>query len=92
MPRERLVTRSITVTNVKVLGVYPDGSTRTHEIEVYGHYKDNEKLLKAVKHANEDLSFRVLHVMESQEMVKKYSMPEKQFVMYGKLEETNFVV
>lgn len=91
MPRKRVVTRSVRVTGVNVLGVYPDGVTQTHYFVVPGYYKSKEKLLKAVKAENKYEGFTALHVIDSKNMVKKYFMSEEKFVEYGELFKTENV-
>lgn len=81
MARTPQVTRTITTTQVTILGLNiqtaePENKTFT----VPRTYKDDEKLLKAVKAIGETDDFKIVSIADKQVNETLYGMSEQEFI------------
>lgn len=79
--RKAIVTRTIASTEVTVMGV----NTETAEVEnktynLSGVYSNDKKLLKAVKSAFETDTFKVVQIVDSEQVSRLYGMYENDFL------------
>lgn len=86
MARERMVTRTVSVSNVEVMCV----DTTTAEVEVHnyklnGEYTDMASALKAVKKAYETDTFKCVTVMAITMEEVLYGMSELDFIRMAKV-------
>ena len=85
MARERMVTRTINVTEVSAMCV--DVLTQavdTKKLEISGDVLEGEKLLKAVKSAYETETLKVVAITETTTREELYGMKEIDFIKYAK--------
>ena len=76
--REKMVTRSMKVTNATVLMVNLETQqTETQEVSMPNVYKDDTKLMKALTKSFEGSSLKPVHVSSSNVVEKLYGMTEK---------------
>ena len=81
MARVPMVTRTVTSTKVTALTVdITNGGTASQNFEVARTYKDEEKLLKAVKAIGETPTIKVVAIQTSEEVETLYGMPEQKFM------------
>lgn len=81
MARKRVVSRTITSTEAKVLCVdITTNATTTVEVDLSGVYKDTKALMKAVRNALETETLKPVHVEATKEVEALYVMPEQQFI------------
>ena len=81
MARERMVTRTISVTEVKVIVADMQKKTVTEKVvKVSGIFKDEKPLIKAVsKLVNTDTE-KFVGIVETKVIDKLYGMPEQKFL------------
>lgn len=85
MARERTVTRTITETTVKAMGVNVE--TAQVDIVAYtlsGEYPDNATILKVLKKNYENDSYKIVNIEDVQTEEKLYGMTEQQFIELAK--------
>ena len=81
MAREKMVTRTVTQTEVTLLCVRLSEQKLEHLTTVLpGTYKDEDALLKASKKAVEGDDIKVVSVCEASLKETLYGMPEKDFI------------
>ena len=79
--REKMVTRSMKVTNAQVLMVNLETqATETQAITMPNVYKDDAQLMKALTKTFDGSSVKPVHVLSSQVIEKLYGMSEKTFL------------
>lgn len=83
MKRERMVTKTITTTDVTVLAINVETAEPHNEtFQLLGKYKTDEDILKEidklVEHPN-----KVVHIVDKHESSTKYTMSENDFVEYA---------
>lgn len=79
--REKMVTRSMKVTNATVLMVNLETQqTETQTVSMPNVYKDDTKLMKALTKAYEGSSLKPVHVSNTDIVEKLYGMSEKAFM------------
>lgn len=79
--REKMVTRSMKVTNAQVLMVNLETqATETQTIAMPNVYADDTKLMKALTKTFEGSTLKPVHVLSSQVIEKLYGMSEKTFL------------
>lgn len=79
--REKMVTRSMKVTNATVLMVNLETEqTETQVVSMPNVYKDDTKLMKALTKSFEGTNLKPVHVTGSQVVEKLYGMTEKSFM------------
>ena len=86
MARERMVTRTVIVTEVKVMCV--EVTTAQVQIATYqlsGSYDSKDSVLKAIKKLYETDTFKCVAVEESTELEVLYGMPEIEFIKLAKV-------
>lgn len=84
--RKRMVTRSITCTDVHIFCVnLEDRSTFEQSITLPSTYKDDEKLMKAVEKALQGEPIKAVEVLGSSTRETLYGMTEEEFLMYSKV-------
>ena len=85
MARKRMVTRTVTGTEVevKVVVISKDEITNI-KVTVGGEYTDNDKLLKAVKKEAETDDLKVLSIISTTKIDKCYGMLESEFIKLAK--------
>lgn len=85
MARERMVTRTITETKVKAMGVNVE--TAQVDIVAYtlsGEYADNATILKVLKKNYENDSYKIVNIEDVKTEEKLYGMTEQQFIELAK--------
>ncbi len=85
MARERMVTRTITETTVKAMGVNVE--TAQVDIVAYtlsGDYPDNATILKALKKNYENDNYKIVNIEDVKTEEKLYGMTEQQFIELAK--------
>ena len=85
MARERMVTRTITETTVKAMGVNVE--TAQVDIVAYtlsGDYPDNATILKTLKKNYENDNYKIVNIEEVKTEEKLYGMTEQQFIELAK--------
>lgn len=81
MARKRMVTRTIQSTTVSVLGINTDTAEPFNdEYNIAGTYKDDKKLLKAVKSAYDTESTQIVKIRDSYVKDTIYGMSEQKFM------------
>ena len=86
MARERMVTRTVVVTEVGVMGV--DVNTcevSIQNIEISGSYADFESALKVIKKQYETETFKCVAVQHMTEKEVLYGMSEIDFIKMAKV-------
>lgn len=84
MARVHMITRTVTSTKVTAMVVdITAGTTYSQEFEVARTYKDEEKLLKAVKAIGETATVKVVAIQTSEEVETLYGMSEQQFIEFA---------
>lgn len=79
--REKMVTRSMKVTNATVLMVNLETQqTETQVVSMPNVYKDDTKLMKALVKSYEGSNLKPVHVSETNVVEKLYGMSEKAFM------------
>ena len=85
MARERMVTRTITSTTVKVLCCdVTTCETTIQTFRITGETVDKEQLLKAVKKEYETDTFKLVAITETETQEELYGMLESDFIQYAK--------
>lgn len=81
MARVPMVTRTVTSTKATVLAVdITTGATYDKDVEVARTYKDNDKLLKAIKETFETAFEKMVAIKSSEEVETLYGMSEQKFM------------
>ena len=79
--REKMVTRSMKVTNAQVLMVNLETqATETQTVAMPNVYKDDVQLMKALTKTFEGSTLKPVHVLSSEVIEKLYGMSEKTFL------------
>lgn len=79
--REKMVTRSMKVTETKVLMVNLETqATETHFINMPNTYKDDTALMKSLNKAYTGSNLKPVHILGSSVIEKLYGMTEKAFL------------
>ena len=85
MARKRMVTRTVTGTEVEIQIVTISASEiTTIKHTVGGEYTDNDKLLKAIKKEVETEDIKVLQILTTTKIDKCYGMLESEFIKLAK--------
>lgn len=85
MARKRMVTRTVTGTEVEVQIVSISASEiTTINATVSGEYPDADKLMKAVKKSVETNDIKVLQILTTTKIDKCYGMLESEFIKLAK--------
>lgn len=86
MARIPMVTRTLTSTKANVLVVdVESGTTHVEEVTVPRKYKDDKKLLKAIRDLHENDNVKIVAVKSSEEINKLYGMSEDVFMENAKV-------
>ena len=81
MARKPMVTRTITTTKATALCLnIESGEPENITVTVPRTYKDEEKLLKAVKDTAETDTLKVVHIVSTEEVETLYGMSEQDFI------------
>ena len=85
MARERMVTRTITETKVKAMGV----NVETAQVDIVeytlsGEYPDNTTILKMLKKNHETDDYKIVNIEDVKTEEKLYGMTEQQFIELAK--------
>lgn len=81
MPRVKNITRTIKITQVTALMLNVETAEPFNEtFNLEGTYKNDEAILKALKKEYEDEVCRVVHIVATEVITKKLSMPVQRFV------------
>lgn len=81
MARVPMITRTVTSTKATVLVVdIITGATFDEEVEVARTYKDNDKLLKAIKSTFETAKEKIVAIKTTEEVETLYGMSEQKFI------------
>lgn len=85
MARERMVTRTITETTVKAMGV----NVETAQVDIVeytlsGEYPDNTTILKVLKKNYENDTYKIVNIEDVKTEEKLYGMTEQQFIELAK--------
>ena len=84
MARVPMITRTVTSTKATVLVVdITTGGTYELNTEVARTYKDNDKLLKAIKSAYETEVEKIVAIKSTEEVETLYGMSEQKFIMFA---------
>lgn len=84
MARKPQVTRTITTTKVTVLGMDVEKCEPMNEtFTVPRTYKDEDKLMKAVKDAGETDTFKIVKIVDTQVEETLYGMSEQEFIEHA---------
>ena len=83
MKRERMVTKTITTTDVTVLAINIEtAEPRNETFQLLGKYKTDEDILKEIDKLVEYPN-KVVHIVDKHESSTKYAMSENDFVEYA---------
>ena len=83
--REKMVTRSMKVTNAQALLVNLETQeTVTQTIAIPNVYKEDKALMKALEKSFEGSTLKPVHVVSSEVVEKLYGMSEKTFLEMAK--------
>lgn len=83
MKRERMVTKTITTTDVTVLAINVETAEPHNEtFQLLGKYKTDEDILKEIDKLVEYPN-KVVHIVDKHESSTKYTMSENDFVEYA---------
>lgn len=86
MARERMVTRTVNVTEVEAICMeIVTVETQIKTLELSGTYKDQKDMLKALKKAYETDTFKVVAIQTVNEKEILYGMPEIEFIKLAKV-------
>jgi hypothetical protein len=85
MARERMVTRTITETTVKAMGV----NVETAQVDIVeytlsGEYPDNSTILKVLKKNYENDNYKIVNIENVKTEEKLYGMTEQKFIELAK--------
>lgn len=81
MPRVKNITRTIKITQVTALMLNVETAEPFNEtFNLEGTYKNDEAILKALKKEYEDEVCRVVHIVATEVITKKLSMPIQHFI------------
>ena len=84
MLKEKMVTRSFTTTEVKVLAVtVSTAETSMDNWSIVGKYEKEADLLKALKKNYENDDYKIVSIMSVAEYEKLYGMPENEFLQFA---------
>lgn len=84
--RKPMVTRTITTTQVTVLGMDVEKCEPMNEtFTVPRTYKDEEKLLKAVKAIGETDTYKIVKIVDTQVQETLYGMDEATFIQHAQV-------
>ena len=86
MARVRMVTRTVIVTVAEVMCVdVTTAEVQIKKLELSGSFVDNDTLLKAIKKAYENDTFKCVAVQEVDEKEVLYGMEEIEFIKLAKV-------
>lgn len=84
MLKEKMVTRSFTTTEAKVLAVTVSTTeTSMDNWSIVGKYETEKELLKALKKAHETDDYKIVSVLSVAEYDKLYGIPENEFLQFA---------
>lgn len=87
MPRKRVVSRTITGTQVDVLGIdLTNEMTVTRTFIIGQVITDYKKLLKKITNINDDITFKPIAIKTAQQIRQKRIMSEEKFIMLSEPE------
>lgn len=82
MARKPMITRTIMSTKATVLCLNVETAEPTNEtFDLARTYKDNDKLMKALKAQYETENTKLVHIVDVQEVEKLYGMSETDFML-----------
>ena len=85
MARERMVTRTISFTEVTVITMNIETVTPQHEVIRIAGVSDNEKvLLNKLKNRYETDLYKIVAITDTKVIEKLYGMSEEEFIEYAK--------
>ena len=85
MAKERMVTRTISFTEVSVISMNIETVTPKHEVIRIAGVFDNEKsLLKKLKNRYETDLYKIVAITDTKVIEKLYGMSEEDFIEYAK--------
>lgn len=86
MARQAMVTRTITTTEVAVMGVNTvSGETFTVNHTLPRTYKDDNAVLKKVQSLFDTEDVKHVHVISTTENETLYGMPEEEFILHAQV-------
>lgn len=86
MARERMVTRTVVVTTVKVMCVnIATAEVTINTYELSGTYDNKASVLKAIKKAYENELIKCVDIQEVEEKEVLYGMSEIDFIQHAKI-------
>lgn len=86
MARVRMVTRTVVVTVAEVMCVdVTTAEVKIANLELSGSFADNEALLKAIKKAYENDTYKCVAVQSTEEKEVLYGMEEIEFIKLAKV-------
>lgn len=81
MPRLKNITRTFKITQVTALMLNVETAEPFNEtFNLEGTYKNDEAILKALKKEYEDEACKVVHIVDTEVITKKLSMPVQRFI------------
>lgn len=81
MPRPKEITRTLKITQVTALMLNVETAEPFNEtFNLEGTYKNDEAILKALKKEYEDEVYKVVHIVATEVITKKLSMPIQFFI------------
>lgn len=82
MARKPMITRTIMSTKATVLCLNVETAEPSNEtFELARTYKDNDKLMKALKNQYETEDTKLVHIVDIEEVEKLYGMSETDFML-----------
>lgn len=85
MTRERMVTRTISFTEVTVISMNIETVTPNHEvIRIAGVFDNDKTLLKKLKNRYETDLYKIVAITDTKVIEKLYGMSEEDFIEYAK--------
>lgn len=86
MARERMVTRTVTVTVSEVMCLnITNAEVQIVSLELSGSYPDNDSILKALKKVHETDTFKCVAIQEVEEREILYGMKEIDFIKIARI-------
>lgn len=81
MPRVKNITRTFKITRVTALILNVETAEPFNEVfNLEGTYKNDEAILKALKKEYEDDVCKVVHIVDTEVITRKLSMPVQNFI------------
>ena len=85
MAREKMITRTITETNVSVMYVNIETASVDYtDYKLAGSFENNDAIMKYLKKNYEDSNIKIVNIVRVDTVDKLYGMPEGEFMSLAK--------